>query len=109
MRRAWRACHSLGERLQRDQRLGCSLGEIRPRPCFGVAVADLEDAAVGAVVAVHVVVVALVLVVPVDHEEAAVGPVLEADDLRPDVVGQQEVGGVRADEARAARRRARRD
>ncbi len=64
--------------------------------------ADLEDPPVGAVVAVHVVVVALVLVVPIDHEDAAVGPVLEADDLRPEIVGQEEVGGVRADETRTA-------
>ena len=45
--------------------------------------------------AVDVAVMALVLVVPVDHVDAAVGAVPEADDLRPAVVGQQEIGGVR--------------
>ncbi len=102
MRLAWRAYHSLGELCRATSAWDVSPREIH-RLMFGVAEADLEDAAVRAVVAVHVVVVALVLVVPVDHEEAAVGPGLQADDLRPDVVCQQEVRGVRADESRAAR------
>ena len=93
----------VGRGLHLDQRLAAQLAARSCSTAFGLAEADLEDPPVGAVVAVHVVVMALVLVVPVDHEDAAVGPVLEADDLRPEIVGQQEVGGVRADEARAAR------
>jgi hypothetical protein len=69
-----------------------------------LAVTDLEDAAVRAVVGIHLVVVALVLVVPVDHVHAAVRPVLEVDDLRPGVVGKQEVRRMRAQETGAARR-----
>ena len=63
----------VGRALQRDERLGRFPGEIH-RDVLGSTEADLENAAVGAVVAVHVVVVTLVLVVPVDHEEAAVRP-----------------------------------
>ena len=42
--------------------------------------------------AVHIIMMALVLVVPIDQENVTVGPVLETDDLRPLVVGQEKVG-----------------
>ena len=91
------------EDLHQDKRPVVLLAEIH-LDRFRLAEAHLEDAPIRAVVGARVDEMALVLVVPVDHEEAAVRPTLEADDLRPDVVGQQEVGGVRADETRAALR-----
>ena len=47
--------------------------------------------------------VALVLVVPVDDVDVAVGAVPEVEHLAPRVVGLQEVGAVRGDVARALR------
>ena len=63
------------------------------------AVADLVDAAVGAVPDLRLAVVAGLLVVPVDEVDVAVGAVLQVDELRPGVVGQQEVRAVVADVA----------
>ena len=49
-------------------------------------------------------VVALVAVVPVDEHHLAVGPGLERDELRPTVVGEEEVGFAVADITRTDRR-----
>ncbi len=66
-----------------------------------LAIAHLEDPAVRPVVPRDIVMMALVLVVPVDHEDAAVWSTAEADDLRPTVIGQEEVIRMVPHEARA--------
>ena len=76
---------------------------------LGHAVTDLEDASVRTIVTARIVVVALVLVVPVDQEKAAVRPTFEADDLRPEIVGEEEIGGVGADRTPSPCLRADRD
>ena len=93
--------------LQLDQLL---VGHSSPDPtCTGLraAIADLVDAAVGAVPDFDVARVARLLVVPVDEVDVAVGPVAQVDEPRPGVVGQQEIRAVRGDEAGALRLRAR--
>ena len=59
----------------------------------------MKDPAIRAVVEVFLNAVALIFVVPIDHVNLAIGPGLQAHDLRPGVVGQQKIGGVPADEA----------
>ena len=63
----------------------------------------LEDPPVGPVVAAVVAAVALVPVVPVEDDHLAIGANLQRDELRPGVVGEQEVGLAVADVARADR------
>src|SRR4029450_8998644 len=63
-----------------------------------IAVRYLEDPAVGSVMPIGVVGMALVLVIPIDHINAAVGSGFEVDDLRPGIVEIDEVGRVMADE-----------
>src|SRR6185369_5461753 len=69
------------------------------RSALRVAVSDFENATVGTVVMVGIGGVALVLVVPIDHVNRAVGPGLQIDDLRPLVIEVDEIGSVMADEA----------
>ena len=90
----------VGVELQRDQLVVGQLLQVDRRG-LGVLVGDLEDAAVGAVVAVRVAMMAGVGVVPVDHVHLAVGAVLQVEDLRPAIAGQAEIGGPIADVARA--------
>ena len=73
----------------------------RRRPRLRRPIRDLENPPIGPIVSRRVVDVALLAVVPVDHVNIAVRARLDADDLRPRVVGDEEVGRVRADEAGA--------
>ena len=119
-RRCWSAARSC--RIRRAwrtyQSFSCSL-VARPAPrrvhfCrstpvdrLRAAVADLVDAAVGPVPDLRVVVVAGLLVVPVDQVDVAVRAVPQVDEPRPVVVRQQEVRAVAGDVAAALRLRAR--
>ncbi len=65
----------------------------------------LEDSAVGPVMLGGVAMVALVGVIPVEEYHLAVGADLERDELRPRVVGEEEVGLAVADVARTRGRK----
>ena len=80
------------------------LRQIDPCHRLRAAVAHLVDAPVRPVPDLRLLVVARLLVVPVDHVDVAVRPVLEVDEPRPGVVRQQEVRAVRRDVAGALRR-----
>src|SRR5207302_5543974 len=60
------------------------------------------NAAIGAVVAIRICMVALVLIVPIDHVNGAIRPGLEIDDLRPAIVEIYQVRRVMADKTRTA-------
>ena len=70
---------------------------------FGVLVANLVDATIGPIPDRFLGSVAGLLVVPVEQEDIAVGPVAEIDEACPRVVGQQEIVAVRRHESRASR------
>ena len=91
----------IGKRLHLNQGMATRLNQIL-RASLRLTIAHLENASVGAVVDIRVVVVALVLVVPINQKHVAVGAVFDTDDLRPDVVGKQKIRGMRTDEARSA-------
>src|SRR5436190_22572989 len=61
---------------------------------FYVAVADSEDTPIAPVMAVRIIVVALVLVVPINQIDRAVRAGLKVQDLRPFVVEVDEVGAM---------------
>ena len=100
MRRACRTYQSLRLSCSSTSLLRRQLLQIDLDPLV-VDVADLEDAPERLLVELGIAAVALVLVVPVDHVDAAVGAVAEVEHLAPRVVGQQEVRAVRGDVARA--------
>ena len=85
---------------QRDQLVGSERGQIRAGHRL-VLIDDLVDAAAGVIVAVVPTVVALVGVVPVDHENAAVGVEPLVEGLGPAVIEVEEVLAVLADIAGA--------
>src|SRR5437763_6326083 len=53
---------------------------------FSIAIGKTKNSAIGPVMAIRVVMMALVLVVPIDHIHRSLGPLLKIDDLRPAIV-----------------------
>ena len=94
MRRACRTYQSLRLSCSSTSLLRRQLLEIDASPLV-VDVADLEDPPERLLMKIGIAAVALVLVVPVDREHAAVRAIAEVEHLAPRVVGQQEVRAVR--------------
>src|SRR5262245_13156369 len=87
---------------QRDQLGGGLFGKVLTRP-LRITVSNTENAAVGSVVAVNLVMVALVFVVPINQVHRAVRPRLKVDNLRPGVIEIDDVWQVMPNETRATR------
>src|SRR6266404_1021320 len=66
-----------------------------------VAITYFKDSSITPVVALRVIQVALIFIIPIDHEYRSVRTGFQVDDLRPTVVELNEVRGVMSDEARA--------
>ena len=103
IRRACRTYHSFSCVWYFDQLLVRALLQVDALHRLRAAVADLVDAAVGAVPDLRLVAVAGLLVVPVDQVHVAVRAVLQVDEPGPLVVRQQEVRAVAGDVAAALR------